>query len=255
MVDVASNSAPTRRNSPPPGFRGFTRWLTGERLVRLRSVGPSIASPFASPAGGNLAAGNAESHDRDPRYSATPGINSERNIEAVPDGFALAFQVLGTVTDAHQMPDPRSSHFSRNGSRSSRSLSEIILQEAHRALHGATGQIVFALEATAQSQFDASFAPAMVIILSQHEEPQGLDQEAINSVTTTIVLDEPPYGDSSEGSDEVVQQQKCIVCLDTFQSSEELRVLPCFHRYHRTCIDVWLARNRHCPICKRDITA
>jgi len=45
----------------------------------------------------------------------------------------------------------------------------------------------------------------------------------------------------------------CAVCLEAFNSTEELRVLPCKHRYHSNCVDAWLIERRFCPLCKYDI--
>jgi len=47
-----------------------------------------------------------------------------------------------------------------------------------------------------------------------------------------------------------VDVQDCSVCLESFQKSEILKVLPCLHRFHADCIDNWLRRNGNCPICK-----
>ncbi|KAG0279849.1 hypothetical protein BGZ95_012075 [Linnemannia exigua] len=47
---------------------------------------------------------------------------------------------------------------------------------------------------------------------------------------------------------------ECVICLEEFEDEAELRVLPCRHEYHVTCIDSWLTkRKKFCPICKRDI--
>jgi len=46
----------------------------------------------------------------------------------------------------------------------------------------------------------------------------------------------------------------CRICLSEYEAGEEMRTLPCFHSYHKTCIDTWLQRNRKCPICKNPIT-
>jgi hypothetical protein len=43
----------------------------------------------------------------------------------------------------------------------------------------------------------------------------------------------------------------CAVCLMEFCANEPLRLLPCGHRYHVGCVDSWLVRNCHCPMCKR----
>ncbi|KAL1129590.1 hypothetical protein AAG570_012535 [Ranatra chinensis] len=45
----------------------------------------------------------------------------------------------------------------------------------------------------------------------------------------------------------------CAICIDPFKLSETLRVLPCGHEFHRSCIDPWLLEHRTCPMCKMDI--
>ncbi|GKB52248.1 RING-H2 finger protein ATL16-like protein [Tanacetum coccineum] len=47
---------------------------------------------------------------------------------------------------------------------------------------------------------------------------------------------------------------KCVVCLNEFQASDTLRVLPsCDHGFHLHCIDIWLRNNPNCPICRLHI--
>uniref|UniRef100_A0A1D1XM03 E3 ubiquitin-protein ligase RNF13 n=1 Tax=Anthurium amnicola TaxID=1678845 RepID=A0A1D1XM03_9ARAE len=51
-------------------------------------------------------------------------------------------------------------------------------------------------------------------------------------------------------------QLTCPICLDDFESGEELRLLPCQHRYHTICIDPWLLDiSPLCPMCKTDYTS
>ena len=45
-------------------------------------------------------------------------------------------------------------------------------------------------------------------------------------------------------------QHECAVCLGEMQSSELVRVLPCVHCFHATCIDKWLRKVAACPTCK-----
>jgi E3 ubiquitin-protein ligase RNF38/44 len=48
---------------------------------------------------------------------------------------------------------------------------------------------------------------------------------------------------------------KCVVCLNEFQDSDTLRVLPsCDHGFHLHCIDIWLRANPNCPICRLNIS-
>lgn len=76
--------------------------------------------------------------------------------------------------------------------------------------------------------------------------PWGLDPDTIER-TTVLSTGENLVGLGSENC-------KCMICVDFFSKSDLIRTLPCLHRYHRHCIDEWLRRNRHCPICKHDVT-
>ncbi|EGT47833.1 hypothetical protein CAEBREN_19991 [Caenorhabditis brenneri] len=48
-------------------------------------------------------------------------------------------------------------------------------------------------------------------------------------------------------------QSDCAVCLDPYQLQDVIRLLPCKHIYHKSCIDPWLLEHRTCPMCKNDI--
>jgi hypothetical protein len=57
--------------------------------------------------------------------------------------------------------------------------------------------------------------------------------------------------------DQPIQQQQtdppsssCAVCLEQYQVGEMVRTIPCFHTFHATCIDPWLAQRAECPVCK-----
>eukprot|EP00747_Dinoflagellata_sp_TGD_P119353 gnl/TRDRNA2_/TRDRNA2_173000_c0_seq8.p1 gnl/TRDRNA2_/TRDRNA2_173000_c0~~gnl/TRDRNA2_/TRDRNA2_173000_c0_seq8.p1 ORF type:complete len:285 (+),score=26.84 gnl/TRDRNA2_/TRDRNA2_173000_c0_seq8:89-856(+) len=44
--------------------------------------------------------------------------------------------------------------------------------------------------------------------------------------------------------------EPCAICLEEFQESQLIRVLPCSHRYHAACADGWLRNSALCPLCK-----
>mmetsp|Transcript_24866 Transcript_24866/g.44915 ORF Transcript_24866/g.44915 Transcript_24866/m.44915 type:complete len:276 (-) Transcript_24866:501-1328(-) len=44
----------------------------------------------------------------------------------------------------------------------------------------------------------------------------------------------------------------CTVCLESYTDGDKIRILPCHHRFHMSCIDLWLSNKRFCPLCKHD---
>ncbi|KAJ0246601.1 E3 ubiquitin-protein ligase ATL4 [Hirschfeldia incana] len=48
----------------------------------------------------------------------------------------------------------------------------------------------------------------------------------------------------------------CAVCLSKFEPEDQLRLLPlCRHAFHADCIDIWLASNQTCPLCRSPLFA
>mmetsp|Transcript_29853 Transcript_29853/g.91891 ORF Transcript_29853/g.91891 Transcript_29853/m.91891 type:complete len:243 (-) Transcript_29853:144-872(-) len=73
-----------------------------------------------------------------------------------------------------------------------------------------------------------------------------LSQEALDTATTTMTFTKASGSCSATDA----ASEECAVCLEPFTQGETLRLLPCAHRYHRACIDQWLAMNTACPLCK-----
>ncbi|BCR88126.1 RING-H2 finger protein [Aspergillus chevalieri] len=46
----------------------------------------------------------------------------------------------------------------------------------------------------------------------------------------------------------------CPICTDDFVKGQDLRVLPCNHKFHPECIDPWLVNvSGTCPLCRIDL--
>ena len=46
----------------------------------------------------------------------------------------------------------------------------------------------------------------------------------------------------------------CAICQDALTSEQQGRKLnACGHWFHQSCIDTWLDRDVHCPVCRHDI--
>ena len=46
---------------------------------------------------------------------------------------------------------------------------------------------------------------------------------------------------------------RCAICLCEYETGEVLKTIPCQHHFHAECLDKWLAKSRHCPLCTQDI--
>jgi hypothetical protein len=52
------------------------------------------------------------------------------------------------------------------------------------------------------------------------------------------------------------EDSECSICLEEFAAADKVRELgACGHIFHCSCIDLWLLRCAHCPLCKGDVKA
>jgi hypothetical protein len=56
-------------------------------------------------------------------------------------------------------------------------------------------------------------------------------------------------------SDKIKELNKtCTICLDDYEESSKVKVLPCEHGFHTECITKWLTNeNYKCPVCRKEI--
>ncbi|KAL1023762.1 hypothetical protein UPYG_G00045790 [Umbra pygmaea] len=45
----------------------------------------------------------------------------------------------------------------------------------------------------------------------------------------------------------------CAVCIEGYKANDVVRILPCRHLFHKSCVDPWLLDHRTCPMCKINI--
>lgn len=87
-----------------------------------------------------------------------------------------------------------------------------------------------------------------VLARSVEESEQVPQTEAAASaVVAALPIHRLSAAEVANASDDANQ---CMVCLEHFQADEQVKLLPCFHRYHVACVDEWLRRDGCCPVCK-----
>lgn len=45
----------------------------------------------------------------------------------------------------------------------------------------------------------------------------------------------------------------CAICLQSYEHKGRLRVLPCRHHFHQSCVDEWFRIQATCPLCVKPI--
>lgn len=85
----------------------------------------------------------------------------------------------------------------------------------------------------------------------QQDDPQETQQQPaprnlIAALPTHIVT-------AAEVAAAPEEHKVCTICIENFQEGDEVRTLPCFHRFHKNCVSRWLRQNGICPVCKHQI--
>ncbi|GAB4832740.1 hypothetical protein Ancab_006757 [Ancistrocladus abbreviatus] len=47
---------------------------------------------------------------------------------------------------------------------------------------------------------------------------------------------------------------RCYICLAEYEEGDKIRILPCHHEYHMSCVDKWLKEiHGVCPLCRGSV--
>jgi len=76
--------------------------------------------------------------------------------------------------------------------------------------------------------------------------PQAAPRGSLEASTVPIEVGSDSNMDDSSG---------CPICLENFAGKmPAVRTRSCGHAFHRQCLGRWLDVNRHCPLCRQDLT-
>nr|XP_060612861.1 E3 ubiquitin-protein ligase RNF43 [Anolis sagrei ordinatus] len=84
----------------------------------------------------------------------------------------------------------------------------------------------------------------------QEETLQAINQLATRRYQTRRRRPGAPNGDTASSCSST---PVCAICLEEFSEGQELRIITCFHEFHRCCVDPWLQEHQTCPLCMFNI--
>ncbi|CAL5031076.1 unnamed protein product [Urochloa decumbens] len=93
-----------------------------------------------------------------------------------------------------------------------------------------------------QPNIDLNDYDALLALDENNHQHTGASESQINNLPQSVVQ-----------SNNTIEEP-CAVCLENPSVGDAIRHLPCFHKFHKECIDEWLRRKKLCPICKSGIS-
>ncbi|KAJ3680014.1 hypothetical protein LUZ60_016292 [Juncus effusus] len=102
------------------------------------------------------------------------------------------------------------------------------------------GAFVSAAALAMHGDFDANDYEALLALDENNHMHTGASRSQINNLPESVVQNDH-------------FEEPCTVCLEKPEIGETIRHLPCLHKFHKDCIDMWLQRKKECPVCKFSI--
>ncbi|XP_068652630.1 uncharacterized protein [Aristolochia californica] len=100
-------------------------------------------------------------------------------------------------------------------------------------------------------------AEALFEVLDEiHRQPVSLSLSVVSVPAPEAIVNSFPLKSyrrttTVESGDDMDQ---CYICLVEYEEGDKIRVLPCRHEFHMSCIDKWLKEiHGICPLCRRDV--
>ncbi|KAL7093395.1 hypothetical protein ACP275_11G038700 [Erythranthe tilingii] len=100
-------------------------------------------------------------------------------------------------------------------------------------------------------------AEALFEVLDQiHQQPMSLSLSMVSLPAPESVVDSFPvktHG-QTETSETASDVSQCYICLAEYEDGDKIRILPCHHEFHMSCVDKWLKEiHGVCPLCRGDV--
>ena len=87
-----------------------------------------------------------------------------------------------------------------------------------------------------------------------NEDNNGNNNEEIINNLPVFKIDEKFMETSQKQDNKNENFEKCVICMEKYKIDDEVKTLPCFHIFHKECIEHWLKAGKDtCPICKNKV--
>ena len=97
------------------------------------------------------------------------------------------------------------------------------------------------------------FLTSNLFLFNQNEFIQQQKIESIIRGLPKFKIDKKYLNNLEKFGEEYAK--KCVICMENYKEDDEVETLPCFHIFHKICIEEWFNNNNNnCPICKNEIT-
>jgi len=240
-----------------PFFRGRSRYVDHCREMKIFGVDFCVRSSI--PDAGIVTCATALD------YNAAPVKFAELSEMQAQEDMELARQLQEEENNRSPFPSMSGSRFGPNAVHQV-TLADIT--EIFERLQQVQGQQQGNNDAQPQNQNDPflQFMRQLQIATRSSQQRQrnlGVSPQLIERLPTMryrATPSSPSAGPANSGGNEdddeeaVDIEKTCRICLEHYEDGEELRFLPCFHRYHKDCVDRWFQMSSKCPICKTSIT-
>ncbi|KAH6688352.1 RING-7 protein [Plectosphaerella plurivora] len=211
--------------------------------------------------------GNTSTDGRNPSEGTTSHSAVAMTILYTITGLItlLFLAIIGTgAVRAHRHPErygPRASYGGRPPQSRARGLARAVLETLPIVKFGNPDPPKpdpnYELESGSIQQTDGTLAPGA------QPAPSGrpsVDANDATSQSRDLTAAREPTSASAvsgavgSGPQEDDEHLGCTICTEDFNVGEDVRVLPCDHKFHPNCIDPWLVNvSGTCPLCRLDL--
>lgn len=108
--------------------------------------------------------------------------------------------------------------------------------------------------ATAGSDIEMHAGATAPGATDENSPDKAVAGESVASSDSNSDRAQPAIAASNADGSDAQGHLGCSICTEDFNKGEEVRVLPCNHKFHPDCIDPWLLNvSGTCPLCRIDL--